>query len=249
MLPCPTSRPTLLVTDLITSVYMYYTVLTENKSGNFVLMWCWWANIQKWFFTLSYIFVQGRIFCKTTKWLRPQGWIWECRKRLSFYWMIHPMGFLLIFLKTKMSCHRYQVSKPVCPLYFSFFELLFIISKFSQQLYVVRFVCWFLLFKLEIEGPEGTVYAKGVFILKIQIPERCIFYRYQNQTSIPHWKKGEDKLLSPYNITFEFWYSNFCWCTGTLFNHRMWLLLLPFIIPILTMEDAFALIFSICPQR
>jgi len=37
-----------------------------------------------------------------------------------------------------------------------------------------------------IEGPEGTVYANGVFILKIQIPERCIFYRYQNQTSMPH---------------------------------------------------------------
>lgn len=27
----------------------------------------------------------------------------------------------------------------------------------------------------EIEGPEGTVYAKGIFKLKIQIPDRYFF--------------------------------------------------------------------------
>jgi len=82
---------TLLVIDQITSVYMYYVVLTEKK----------------------YVLV---------------------------LWMIHPMGFLLIILKTKMYCHHYHVLKPLCILYFTFL-LLLIVSKFSLLLYVVWFVC------------------------------------------------------------------------------------------------------------
>lgn len=67
-------------------------------------------------------------FFKITRWLRPRGWIWECRKRLSFYRMIHPMGSHWM----KMACHHYRVLKQVRPLYFTTYELiLIIISKFG----------------------------------------------------------------------------------------------------------------------
>ena len=96
--------------------------------------------------------------------------------------MIHPMGFLLIFLKMKMSYHHYQVLKPVCPFIFYYFLFTFNrLSIFTATLYADPYSL-----NQGIEGPEGTVYANGVFILKIQIPERCIFFRHQNQTPMPH---------------------------------------------------------------
>ena len=158
------------------------------------------------------------------------------------------MGSHLIFLKMKMSYHRYQVLKPVCPLYFITSDLLLIFYKFGIATWCLS-VCMLIPYSLNqgIEGPEGTIYAKGVFILKIQIPERCVIflYKYGNQTLCLTEKRSSS--LPP--LYYHFWYSNFCWDAGILFNHPMWLLSLPFIIRILTMEDAFALIFSIYPQR
>lgn len=48
------------------------------------------------------------------------------------------------------------------------FSLFFLTQICSSTIIISNFVV------AEIEGPEGTVYAKGVFEVKIQIPERCV---------------------------------------------------------------------------
>ena len=59
---------------------------------------------------------------------------------------------------------------------------------------------------LEIEGPEGTVYAKGMFHIKIQIPERFC------QIILKTWF-----LIALFNWVFFFFSDNcgflffFCW--------------------------------------
>ena len=101
----------------------------------------------------------------------------------------------------------------------------------------------------EIEGPEGTVYAKGVFRLKIQIPDRYyfsyfyppsfrwiviffLFYIWINSVT-------GDNLDWDYSLS----------CLGTHFSLLWWPLPPQYIIPTLTTEAAFAWISSIFLPR
>jgi hypothetical protein len=61
-----------------------------------------------------------------------------------------------------------------------------------------------LLFKSGIEGPEGTVYGKGAFILKIEIPERCAFFIDMKMKSPCLTQQMRIiSSFSPYNFTYE----------------------------------------------
>lgn len=66
---------------------------------------------------------------------------------------------------------------------------------------------------LEIEGPEGTVYAKGMFHVKIQIPERFC------QIILKTWF-----LIALLNWVFFFFFSDNC---GFLFFYLFWELQVP----------------------
>ena len=103
----------------------------------------------------------------TAKWLKPQGSTSECKRSSSFSSptplpappsLNSPASLTPVLL-------LYQPLTPV-----SSQSLIF----FSVFLLNLTELCVHLCLS-EIEGPEGTVYAKGIFKIKIHIPERCGF--------------------------------------------------------------------------